>query len=108
VVIRVKNDIYLDAREACDLLGVKPQTLYAYVSRGIIRSYRRGIQRRRLYKEREVRGLVELGPGRRRGQAGDRRKDHPSRGEVPARGRSPRADDASRPVPNAEDWIGNV
>jgi excisionase family DNA binding protein len=105
--MRVKNDIYLDAREACDLLGVKPQTLYAYVSRGIIRSYRRGIQRRRLYKAREVRGLVELGPGRRRGPAGDRRKD-PSRGEVPARGRSRRADRASRPVPSAEDWIGNV
>lgn len=28
----------LSAKEACDLLGIKPATLYAYVSRGLVRS----------------------------------------------------------------------
>lgn len=31
------ND-YLSARQACARLGIKPQTLYAYVSRGLVRS----------------------------------------------------------------------
>ena len=29
---------YLSAKEACAELGIRPQTLYAYVSRGLIRS----------------------------------------------------------------------
>ncbi|HEX7667695.1 MAG TPA: citrate synthase, partial [Polyangiaceae bacterium] len=29
---------YLTAREACSRLGIKPETLYAYVSRGLVRS----------------------------------------------------------------------
>ena len=51
-------DEFLTAREAADLLGVKPATLYAYVSRGIVRSYRHGLKRRRLYKRAEIEALI--------------------------------------------------
>ena len=44
--------------EAAALLGVKRETLYAYVSRGILKSYRQGIKRQRLYRRAEVAALV--------------------------------------------------
>ena len=53
---------YLTAHEAAELLGVKPATLYAYVSRGIVRSYRRGLKRARLYRRAELEELVRLRP----------------------------------------------
>ena len=34
----MKSPEWIDARTACSLLGVKPQTLYAYVSRGLLRA----------------------------------------------------------------------
>lgn len=40
---------YLSAREAAALLGIKPQTLYAYVSRGLIRSEATGGRGRRYH-----------------------------------------------------------
>src|SRR4029077_4719509 len=40
---------YLTAAEAATALGVKRETLYAYASRGRLRSYRRGTGRARLY-----------------------------------------------------------
>ncbi len=48
--------------EACAILGVKPATLYAYVSRGLLRSYRQGIKRQRLYRRSEVEGLRAFRP----------------------------------------------
>ena len=54
---------YLSSREACAELGIRPQTLYSYVSRGLIRSetgdqrnrtrqyYREDIERLRRHKE---------------------------------------------------------
>ena len=33
---------FVSAQQACELLGVKPATLYAYVSRGLLQSYRPG------------------------------------------------------------------
>jgi citrate synthase len=83
VVIWIEEQAYLTAPEACEILRVKPQTLYAYVSRGLLRSYRQGIRRQRLYLRREVEALVRLAPGRGRG---------------PLRVRLPRA----------EDWVGDV
>ncbi len=56
--------------EVCAALGVKAATLYAYVSRGLLNSYRQGIKRQRLYRRVEVEALLAFGPGR-RGQAGD-------------------------------------
>lgn len=43
--------------EACAVLGVKASTLYAYVSRGVLRSYRQGLKRQRLYRRSEVEAL---------------------------------------------------
>ena len=51
---------FLTAQEACTILGVKPATLYAYVSRGLLESYRQGIKRMRLYRRAEVESLTRL------------------------------------------------
>jgi citrate synthase len=40
---------YVSAAEAIALLGVKPQTLYTYVSRGLIRSVNQPNRRQKLY-----------------------------------------------------------
>jgi len=63
-MIVMDGEEYLTARETCDLLNVKPATLYAYVSRGLLSSYRQGIRRARLYRRAEVERLTRLrGPG---------------------------------------------
>src|SRR2546423_6927299 len=61
-MISVNGEEYLTVKEAARLLGVKPATLYAYVSRGVLRSYRQGIKRQRLYRRTEVEGLLRLAP----------------------------------------------
>jgi excisionase family DNA binding protein len=89
-MVTIEREEYLTVKEAARLLGVKPATLYAYVSRGILRSYRQGIRRQRLYRRAEVDGLLRLGPSRER----------PSN-VVPLRARrrvAPR-------IPLAESWI---
>jgi citrate synthase len=53
---------YLTSEETCNLLGVKAATLYTYVSRGVLASYRQGMKRQRLYKRSQVEGLLELKP----------------------------------------------
>jgi citrate synthase len=62
-VIRIDGEEFLTAQEAADLLGVKVTTLYAYASRGRVRSYRRGRARRRLYRRAELDAMLELHPG---------------------------------------------
>ena len=62
-MIEIQGEPYLSAAEACELLGVKPATLYAYVSRGILKSYRQGTKRRRLYRRAEVEALRRLDRG---------------------------------------------
>src|SRR5258708_23899735 len=42
---------YLSARDAAAALGVQPQTLYAYVSRGLVRSEATGKRERRYHAE---------------------------------------------------------
>jgi excisionase family DNA binding protein len=51
---------YLTADEAATALGVKRETLYAYASRGRVRSYRRGTGRARLYRADEIRALTQI------------------------------------------------
>ncbi len=51
---------FLSAQEACQVLGVKAATLYAYVSRGLLTSYRQGIKRARLYRRSDVEYLTRL------------------------------------------------
>jgi excisionase family DNA binding protein len=53
---------YLTVDEASGRLGVKPATLYAYVSRGVLRSYREGMRRQRLYRRVDVDALRRLQP----------------------------------------------
>lgn len=58
----VDGEEYLTGEEAAAVLGVKRETLYAYVSRGFLKSYRQGIKRQRLYRQAEVTRLVQLAP----------------------------------------------
>ena len=62
-MIRIDGEEYLTVGEASERLGVKPTTLYAYVSRGVLRSYRRGIKRQRLYRRAEIEQLLQVTPG---------------------------------------------
>ncbi len=61
-MIVIEGEEYLEVDEATRLLGVKRATLYAYVSRGLLPSYRRGIKRRRLYRRADLERLVRLAP----------------------------------------------
>jgi citrate synthase len=61
-VIKVDGEEYLTVDEAAGRLGIKPATLYTYVSRGILRSYRQGIKRQRLYRRTDVDALLRLAP----------------------------------------------
>lgn len=86
-MIELNGENYLNGHEACHLLGVKLSTLYAYVSRGIVKSYKQGIKRQRLYKQAELEALLQLRPS-----------DLPS--SIP---------DTDEPqLPHAEDWVPNV
>jgi citrate synthase len=62
-MVVVDGEEYLTVSEAARRLGVKPATLYAYVSRGVLRSYRQGIKRHRLYRRAEIESLLQLAPG---------------------------------------------
>jgi len=59
-VIELNGENYLNGNEASHLLGVKLSTLYTYVSRGVLRSYKQGIKRQRLYKQAELESLLQL------------------------------------------------
>jgi excisionase family DNA binding protein len=61
-MVVVDGEEYLTVEEAAALMGVKPATLYAYVSRGILRSYRQGIKRQRLYRRADVEELTRVSP----------------------------------------------
>src|SRR6266851_9650271 len=85
---------YLDGGEASNLLGVKMSTLYSYVSRGILRSYKQGIKRQRLYKQAELEALLQLRPS-----------DAPISAPQPGGGSAPQE---GPEIPPAEDWVPNV
>jgi excisionase family DNA binding protein len=53
----------LTTAQAAGRLGVKPATLYAYVSRGVLKSYREGTKRQRLYRRADVEALRRLERG---------------------------------------------
>ncbi|HEV8309226.1 MAG TPA: helix-turn-helix domain-containing protein [Methylomirabilota bacterium] len=91
-VIVLGGDEYLTVEEAARLLGVKRATLYAYVSRGFLPSYRQGIKRQRLYRRADVERLLRLQPS-----AGV------SRGRASPRGRRGRPAE----IPLAESWIND-
>src|SRR4030081_1670012 len=53
------SGLYLSAREASAELAISPATLYAYVSRGLIRSQPSSDSRSHRYRAEDVRGLKE-------------------------------------------------
>jgi excisionase family DNA binding protein len=59
-MIVMDGEEFLTAQEACAILGIKAATLYAYVSRGLLKSYRQGIKRMRLYRRHDVEQLTRL------------------------------------------------
>ncbi len=61
-MVLVDGEAYLTGDEAAGLMGVKRETLYAYVSRGLLKSYRQGIKRQRLYRRAEIEALLRLSP----------------------------------------------
>jgi citrate synthase len=61
-MFEIGGHAYYTAEEACRVLGVKPATLYAYVNRGLITSYRQGIRRQRLYRRDEIDALLDVRP----------------------------------------------
>ena len=65
MVMQVEGQEYYTAEEACGVLGVKAQTLYSYVNRGLITSYRQGIRRQRLYRRDEIDTLLQVTPASR-------------------------------------------
>ena len=52
-------ELYLSAREASAELAISPATLYAYVSRGLIRSEPSPDSRSHRYRAEDIRGLKE-------------------------------------------------
>lgn len=91
-MVVIDGEEYLTGAEAAHRLGVKPATLYAYVSRGVLRSYRQGMKRHRLYRRAEIEGLVRLAPNTAR-----------TANVVPLRPASRRR--PAPPIPLAESWI---
>ncbi|MBI1846453.1 MAG: helix-turn-helix domain-containing protein [Candidatus Rokubacteria bacterium] len=61
-MVTVEGEEFLSASEAARRLNVKRATLYAYVSRGVLRSYRQGIKRQRLYRRTDVEELLRVSP----------------------------------------------
>ncbi len=58
-IINMKNLDWMDRASACSRLGIRPQTLYAYVSRGLIRAQADPVDRRRsLYSAGDVDALA--------------------------------------------------
>jgi citrate synthase len=53
---------YLEVDEAAALLGVKKATIYAYVSRGVLGSFRQGVGRKRLYRRAAIEALRQARP----------------------------------------------
>ena len=53
---------FYTAEEACKVLSVKLATLYSYVNRGLLTSYRQNIRRQRLYRRAEVDALLAITP----------------------------------------------
>ena len=72
-MVIVEGEEYLTVEETAELMGVKPATVYAYVSRGILQSYRQGMKRQRLYRRADVEDLTRMAPSARE-QASPRKR----------------------------------
>ena len=103
-MVQIDDINYLTVDEACALLGVKAATIYAYVSRGVLRSYKQGIKRQRLYREDEVTALLTIQPG------GTVAADRPTPvDEAPRRERErEHAESDSGVLPDAAGWMSEI
>ena len=63
-----------DARQAADRLGVKLDTLYAYVSRGLLRSVTVPGSRERRYRAEDVEAFSARAPASRRRRSAEPRR----------------------------------
>lgn len=66
------DDDFIPAPEACELLGISPATLYAYVSRGLVQSRPGADHRSRVYRRSDIDKLLQrkrAGRGAARGAA---------------------------------------
>lgn len=95
-MVVLDGEKYLDGNEACRMLGVKAATLYAYVSRGVLKSYKQGIKRQRLYKQTELEALLQLRPS-------DAPLPVATPEEETGQTSSPKKD--NHEIPKASDWI---
>ena len=82
-MVVIGGEEYLTVDEAAERLEVKAATLYAYVSRGVLRSYRQGMRRQRLYRRVDVDALRRLQPSAGARRAGGARD--PARRELDPR-----------------------
>ena len=80
---------FLTVDEACDLLGVKKATLYSYVSRGLVKSYKQGIRRQRLYNRLELEALLTVRPD----------EAEPTEPKTEA--------ETATGLPRADEWVGD-
>jgi excisionase family DNA binding protein len=89
VMVEIDGVEYLTAEEACTQLAVKPATIYAYVSRGILKSYKQRVGRARLYRRADIEELRQIESGSQRSsEAGGGLSDET--------------------LPEAEAWIGEL
>ena len=83
MAVVLDGEEFLTVDEAARLLGVKPATLYAYVSRGVLKSYRQGIKRQRLYRRSEIEGLLRLAPSGAAAEATEQRAPRHAPDDIP-------------------------
>lgn len=83
---------FLTVDQACELLGVKKATLYSYVSRGLVKSYKQGIRRQRLYSRAELEALLTVRPD----EAAPEETPEPAAEAEPPTG-----------LPRADEWVGD-
>src|SRR5205807_3113265 len=94
----------LSAREAADQLGVKLNTLYAYVSRGWLKSFRRRVGREALYR----RGDIEALRGVTMPERGRRARSLPDASSWVTIAQPPTADGAPSGVIVAESAVSSI
>ena len=100
---------FLTVKQASTLLGVKPATLYAYVSRGILQSFRQGVGRQRLYRRADIEALLQIRVDGTDAAPPDAPQQQIAETAAPYNAVPPEEDGILRDVclPNAETWAGD-
>lgn len=107
---QIEGELYLSGDEATAMLGVKRATLYAYVSRGILRSYRKAVGRERLYRRADVEALLAVRPDAPSPRQAAEAPSSRQVAEAPVAYEAPPADDRTLrdvSLPNADTWAGD-